>query len=367
MSQEIKRQALLSVANLVRPALARGDYLPALQHIRFDGKFATSFNDISAIAVRCDLDVKRCLPGELLIRALQSFNADSVAITQSDKEVKLSSGRSNLKVPTLDVEAFPLQWPKEDSSEIELTPEIVKGISRCLMNVGNDPTHPECMGVTLDQEDGRAVLFSTDNFSLSRYTTADKIKLPGSSPVILPTFFCEQLVSLCRVYAEEDLTLFVHAGALVAEFGSKARIFTRTLVDKEPLDFPAMIGQQLKGVKNLKKELVAIPDAFDAALNRALLVLEQEADKYTTFSMAEAGFSMSSKSAMGEADDVLRTDDGPSFDSPEEVFIDPSFVMRGAKTAALLGFLKGSFVMADKEAQFVHLVAYCEAPDKKKK
>lgn len=356
---DIKREALLKTLSLVRPALSTGDHLPALRHIRFDGKYATAYNDISAISVRVDLDIKRCLPGEMLIQALRSFNAESVALLQSEKEVKLSSGRANMKLPTLDSDVFPLKWPQDESQDIELEPAIIKGIERCLMAVGNDPTHPETLGVTLDASNGKATLYSTDAFSISRYETGVKIKLPGDAPVILPTFFCEQLVSLGRHFGDEEITLSVFNGAITAEFGSKARLFNRTLVDKDPLDFPGMFKKELKGDP---AEMELIPDNFDAALSRALLVLQQEADKITAFALDGKTVKMTSTSSLGEAEDDLRFDGEPaSSQAPDAVHLDPGLVARGAKACARLGFTKGSLALADKDGHFVHIVAYCSS------
>jgi DNA polymerase III sliding clamp (beta) subunit (PCNA family) len=343
----------------VRPALSKQNYIPALQHVSFAKGYATAYNDISAISVRLESDIDRCIQGELLIRALQSFGAETVMFQQKDEEVVVSSGRSKLKLPTLPNAGFPLQWPEEgDVVEVKLSAAIIRGIERCLMSVGNDPTHPEQMGVTLDSVDGYARLFSTDNFTISSYETDTKLKLPADAPVILPTFFCEQLSALASAYKEEKIVLYVHGGALVAEFGTSARLLTKTLVEREPADFPAMLKKHLK-VGNLKKELVSIPAAFDAALQRALLVLESEADKVTSVTLNKEDFRLSSSSSMGEADDKLPFEGDMDFGAPEEIHIDPTLVARASKACGLMGFLPKGLVLADSEAQFVHLVAYC--------
>ena len=160
--------------------LATQAYIPALTHIQFDGEYATTYNDISAISVRAKVDVEACLPGDLLIRALNSFGAENIAFQQGPKDDSLviSSGRSKLKLPVLPLSAFPYEAPDtKKASEIVLDHSILKGIERCLLSVGNDPTHPAQMGVTLDADDkGNAVLFSTDNFTISRYQTKSKIE-----------------------------------------------------------------------------------------------------------------------------------------------------------------------------------------------
>lgn len=359
----INRSDLLKALSLIRPALATGNYIPALQHVRFDGRYATSYNDISAITVRLETEIERCVPGETLIRALGSFNAESVAFAEGkDGALSISSGRSKVKLPTLDLEAFPLEWPDGDGKEIELDASMLKGIKRCLMSVGSDPTHPECMGVTLDTVDGKATLFSTDNFTISRYSTKSKLKLPGDAPVILPTFMCEQLASLAEAFPDEEAVLVIRPDALMVEFGDKAKLFSKTLVEREPLDFPAMLKKNLKvDGPDLKEKLMLspIPDAFDSALQRSLLVLSAETDKIMTIVFGDEKMSLSSSSSMGDADDKMPLSGDASNLAPEEVHIDPALVARGAKHCGLLGFMAKSLVLADSEAQFVHLVAYC--------
>ena len=356
------REALVKIAALVRPALATQAYIPALTHIRFGGEFASAYNDISAIMVKAAIDVQCCLPGELLIKALNSFGAESIAIqeTAKDNAVVLSSGRSKLKIPTLPFDAFPLNLPDtKKASEIVLDASILKGIERCLMSVGNDPTHPAQMGVTLDADDkGNAILYSTDNFTISRYQAKSKIELPGDSPVILPTFFCQQLVTLSKAFPEEEVVLVMVPGALLVEFGKMAKLFNKTLVDLEPLDFPRIFDKHCK-VSSLKDRLGKIPDSWDSAFNRAMLVLSGEVDKVTKITVGEETIKLHSTSTMGDSDDSM-SHDIEHLDAPAEPFyIDPSLVLRASKACGLMTFNEKALALADAETQFIHLIAYC--------
>jgi len=356
----INRESLLKIAGLVRPALATQNYIPALTHIKFDGKYATAYNDVSAISVRAELEIKRCLPGELLIRSLGSFGAESVLLQENvkDSSVLLSSGRSKLKLPTLDLTGFPFQLDDNGGDEVALDHAILKGIERCLMSVGNDPTHPAQMGVTLDIDDkGLAVLYSTDNFSISRYQTKSKIKLPGDVPVIMPTFFCEQLIALSKAFSEEEMTLVLQNGALLVEFGKAALLFSKTLVDLSPLDYPRIVSKNCN-LDGLKKQLSTIPDSFDAALQRALLVLSGEVDKATKVTVSDDGLKLNSTSPMGDSDDSMKFDPGTDIDEP--FYFDPALIARASKVCGLIGFMQKVTVMADPDLQFVHLVAHCK-------
>jgi hypothetical protein len=358
------RAALLATLALVRPALATQAYLPALTHIRFAEGWATAYNDVSAIMVRADLGFDCCIPGDRLIRALGSFSGEQVMVQQgADGAVVVSSGRAKVKLPTLKDQDFPFELPGDDAPEVGLENQILKGITRCLISVGKDDKHPAQLGVTLDADDrGCAVLFSTDSTTISRYQTKAKVKLPADSPVILPTFFCEQLVGLSKAFPEEHITLVLLPGALLVEFGKKARLFTKTLVDLEPLDFPRVIARHCK-LAGLKEDLSAIPDAFEAALGRSLLVLGDEVAKATRITCGDGVLRLHSTCGMGDADDSLPYElTGVEPTTP--FYIDPALLARASKVCALVGFLERVVVLADEQADFVHLIAHSAPPAK---
>jgi DNA polymerase III sliding clamp (beta) subunit (PCNA family) len=361
----ISREALARAASLVRPALSSQNYIPSLTHVRFQDGWATAYNDITAIGVKSPLEeLDACLPGELMIKALSGFGASEVAIQENRKEasVVISSGRSKLKLHTLPSKDFPFEWPEGDSVEVELNEEILKGIERCLISVGSDPTHPAQMGVTLESDDaGQALLFSTDNFTISRFhakSKGSKIKLPGGSPVILPTFFCEQLVLLSKTFADDDVTLHLFPGAIMAVIGDKAQLFTKSPVDLEPIDFSKMVSKYFK-VDSVVKMHQRIPDGFEAALGRALLVLSSSADKVTKFEVTDSYVKLSTSSDLGDSKDSLKfeCDEG----SEDPFHVDPSLVSRASKVCSNVTFLDRVLLLSNDDASFVHMISHCSA------
>ncbi len=354
------REALIKVTSLVKPALSTQSYIPALKHIRFADGWATTYNDVAGIAVRCDIEVERCLPGETLIRALASFGAENLMVQEGkDSSVVLVSGRSKLKLPTMELKDFPFELPDEDAAEIVIDANIMKGIERCLLSVGNDPTHPATMGVTLDIDDnGHAVLYSTDNTTVSRYQTKTKIKLPADAPVIMPTFFCEQLVALTRAFADKEVEMQLLDGALLVFWGTSAKLFTKTVNDLVPLDFPRLMSKYCK-MESLKKQLSIIPDSFDAALGRALLVLSGEVDKSTKITVTDGFLKLSSTSSMGDSDDSMKFETNADDSIGDSFFVDPSLILRASKVCGLVGFMPKVVIMSDPDVTFVHLVAHC--------
>lgn len=353
------REALLRLSTILRPALSTQSFIPALSHIHFKAGSAVAYNDVTAIEVKAEFEGLQdcCVPGELLIKALGSFKSEEVRVDELDGgSLLLTAGRSKMKVPFLEGSAFPYKPPTTKPHVVELSAAVLEGVRRCLFAVGTDPTHPAHMGVTLDTLDGCAVLYSTDNFTLSRYNTSYKIKLPADSPIILPTFFCEQLLALAKNWPEEEVDLEIYPGAIQAVIGKKAKVLTKTLVDLEPLDFGKIIDKYLAG-GDVRKALNTIPDSFDAAWNRALLVLSGEADKATKVTATKDGFTMLSTSAVGESEDSLEFE-GDFPKACEKFHVDPTMVVRAAKTCGQLAFYPRVVVLATDDANFIHLIAH---------
>lgn len=352
---QANRESLLKVASLVRPALSNQSYIPALSHIRFAAGFATAYNDVLAIGVKYDTEIDACVPGELFIKALGSFNTENVVLQDLDGTALLvTAGRSKLKLPVLPAKDFPFKEPTGRPDVVELTDDILAAIKRCLISVGSDPTRPEQMGVTLQVEDGKAVTYSTDNFTISRCTTKSKISLPGDAPIILPLEFCEQLLSMSNVYPDEEADLLVYPGGLFAKFGKKAWVMTKTVVDLEPLDFEAALGKAAN-LKRLGDEMQKMPTTMDSAWNRAMLVLSGVADPATKVTVNKESVDLLSRSDTGEAEDTLMLEGLEEMD----FYVDPSLVVRGLKHAACIAFYKRALVLASADGAFVHVIAHC--------
>lgn len=357
---EHNRAALIKLVNLIKPALSATPYIPALTHICFDGKYATAYNDITAIRAKAPFDVKVCLPGLLFASVLSSFSGEDVMLQEIDGNTMLvSSGRSKLKMPLLPVSAFPLEMPNTaDGVEIELSHDVIKGIERCLFSVGSDTGHPEQMGVTLDvEDDGSAVLYSTDNYTISRYLTKDKIKLPGGTPIILPTFFCHQVIAMSKTYGGAAW-LTVLPSSLLMDFGNEddnGIVFTKMVVDLEAMDFKRIFDRDVGDVAKLKKSMQSIPDTWDAALGRAMLVLNQEVVKTTKVTPEGSGKAkLSTSTQVGDAEDKINL----NVDTDDAVLIDPALVMRGSKACTSVRITPKMTVLTNDDCSFTHLVAH---------
>lgn len=366
---QTNREVLLKIVALVQPALSNQNYIPALSHILFSadrGRVAVAYNDVAAILVACpDLaDLELCIPGELLAKSLSSLSGENVKLDADSKtgNLLLSCGRSKLKLPTLPEKDFPLSLPTGKADKIDVTDDMLNGLRMCLQAVGNDPTHPEQMGVTLDTVDGKAVLYSTDNVTISAYYTTSKLTLPGDSPLILPTFFCEQLLRLAKAFDREDIELRLRGHAVLATFGEQATLMSKVLVDVDAMDYPTVIAKYVDR-QDVEDGAFQVPVSMDSAFSRALLVLANEADKATKVEADADGLLLVSTSTTGEAEDTVVLDDDQQVPKKQrmEFHVDPSLVVRGLKSAECVFLAKRALVLATDDGSYLHLIAHCAA------
>ena len=350
---QINRVELLKKLVMAKPAVSTQSYIPILSHFMFDGDSITAYNDINAITVLCDTGIQGCLPAELLIKTLNSMTSDTVSLVQNDNHVLVSAGRSKIKLPMLPVEDFPYYQKKSDKvvSSFKMNNTMLKGMQKCLIGVGTDTSHPAQMGVTLDPmySKTQAAFYSTDNVTLSRFTFYTDMDLSIGMNVIMPTFFCNQLLSLAN--GSEDIEVEIYAGSLLAIFADGTLLFTKIIPDLEAMDFPTVISRYLDadGGKTFD-----IPDVFDKAIERALLVQASESFKITNATVANRKLLLESVSKFGEARDEM------SYNGEDVKFkIEPSRVKRISQITSKMALLPNVMLLTDEHQDFIHLIAHC--------
>lgn len=360
----LNREQLLKAVNLVKPALSTQMYIQALTHVAFEKGLVAAYNDVTAIAVKCPFEFETCLPGDLLIKLLNNLQSDEITVSEVDNNLLFAGGRSKLKIPTLEIDSFPFTMPDEDDLENEFTisRNMIEGFEKCLISVGTDASHPALMGITLESG---GTIYSTNNHSLSRFYSDDEhIKLPADIPVILPTFFCQQLISMSKHFIEAKINLSFFKGSVLAHFVNPdkelvASVFSKMLVDIEPMDFDRIIKKYC-GDETIKRFATVIPDSFDSSIDRALLILNNEQFKTTKISIDDGKLSMHSKSAMGVAEDSMRFK-GKCEQDLDYFLIDPSMVSKATRICNKLAALENVLVLTNEDESFVHVIAHVTA------
>lgn len=357
MSSNLNREGLLKTLNLVRPALSNQSYVPILTHFCFDGVWVMGYNDVQAIAVRTAAGIEASVPGELFVKLLGSLSAEQISLSESDSHIVITGGRSRLKLPTLPVSDFVFDFPKGKSlGSFKVSDDVVRGIEKCSTSIGTDPTHPSQMGITLDPTGERCALYSTDNHAISRYFVDITPDLPGDAPVILPTFFCTQMAQLAKAFPNEEIEVEIYSGAMVAHIGDQAKLFTKLVLDIEPMDFEKIISKHASSAK-IDKRSMTIPDNFYKAFKRADLIVGSDADPKTNVSVEGKKMNLSSVTSHGEVKDIITLDgeaaDGLDFN------INPARVLTALPVGSKFAPLDSVLVVTDDKGKFLHMIAHC--------
>lgn len=280
----MKSSTLLDVLNKASSALSAQDFIPILSHFCFDGEAVTAYNDIQAIKIKLPEEIKAEIrggvPGQLLLRTLASYGDSKITVDQPSKNMlEIRCGRSLGKFAVLGEEMFLFSTDDldlEDAVEIPLTSEFSSAIQKCLVSVGNDPTHPFQLGVTFEYSKKGITLYSTDNVSISRYVIP-KSTASKKGSVIVPESFCNVLLSFLKSYKTEDAVLKIGEGFAYVTIDDEVELFTKLVHDNHPIDFASVIEHWTAGLDFDNKQ--ETPPDFQSVVDRSLIFHSKIVDK----------------------------------------------------------------------------------------
>lgn len=349
---------------MAKPALGKGTFVPVLNHFCFDGENVCAYDDSIAISVPLSTPFSCAIPGDLMLKLLSTMVADDMDMEVVENAVRVTCGRSTMKLPMLPEAAFLFKSKAVNRAlgSVPVSSALIDGLTKCLLAVGNDPTHPAQMGITLraDSTGGThrdVCLYSTDNVTMSEYvldeTHTDESFLPDGG-VIMPTEFCRQLIALhANTTASEETRLMVNEGSVSVSFPG-AFLFGKLIVVEKPLDFPSVFERMMP---NAKSKRALVPSAWDSAFTRAAAVVNP-AHPITTVTCEDGVITVESSSPIGETVDTLELGEGETF-SCKPFTIDPLHVIRASKVCSQLEFQPKALVMQDPDARFTHLISHC--------
>lgn len=356
---KLDRKDFLGALKQVDSARSSQDFIPILTHFCFDGKNLTAFNDKIAIQTKFATEFKGGLPGTVS-KLVGSYSTESIELNPiqgKDSELEFKSGKNKLKLPLLPTSQFLYTPPNlENSHQIKITPQFKGAVESCMVSVGTDPTHPEQLGCFLEY--GKKVtVYSTDNQSISRATTDCTCEDEGN--VLLPTEFCQELISLMGSFKGSEFSLYIGEGFVVVE-GGGVHISSKVLdrAGTRILDFDRIVDSIMKKLDAPQP----IPDDMLPITERSLILLERSIDKCCTVDIKGNSIQFTTETPDGESRDwsELATEVGKDM-----VFkVDPRLLKRALEKCTEISFHIRTVVMQD--ANFLHLLSHFESVETKK-
>lgn len=350
METRIPRADLVAALSVVRPAVGRGLFVPVLSHYCLAGDRVIGYDDEIAISVEAPVGVECAVPADLLNKLVGSMSAEDVVLVHTGAELRVSSGRSNVKIPALPKESF--VYKGVDAGwrllfELPITSEFLEGLQMCLVSVGSDPTHAAQMGITWEGD----TFYSTDNVTMSRFVIKDLLEVP-STPIILPTAFCRELLALV---GKADLKkhsplLRLYDHAVVVHVGTWADLFSKIDTNEAPLDFAEVFSKHLGGPAG---KPCSIPTQWEAAFSRAAAVVDQKRP-VACVDVDDDVLSILTSSTVGEVRDALGVRGARN---AEQFYVDPQHVLRVSKQVKTFDCRPSALVLYS--GNYTHLIAHC--------
>jgi len=239
----MNRVDLLAAMKCASGALALRDYAPAFASFFFDGERVCAYGDEIAITTRCKFPVQGGIIGKVMLAWVGACGGDEVESECADGEATLRCGRSKITLPLLPSEQLIYEAPQAEAGICFDAPfDLLTAIKRCGSYVGDDPTHPWRMGLTLSYKDGAFNLYSTTDAVLV-HARADNED--DESDSAYETILPERFVSLLLQHAQTNSLAAIRFGLGWAEatFDDDVVIFTKTGSESKPSAYEDIMGQ----------------------------------------------------------------------------------------------------------------------------
>lgn len=291
----MKTADLMFALNAAKTSLVGVDFIPILSHFCFTGDTVYAYDDVSAVIVSFETGIKGAVKGDTLLGILGTCG-EEVELSQKGLTLTVKTDTGNIDLPMLSEKDFLFKFPEDESDwETPLDDTLKEALSLCSVTVGRDPRRPEFIGITFmhDTSSG-AVLYSTDNISLSRYTVGKPKNI--SVRVVLPKPAVQQALDLAKLTKETPL-LGMSATTAIFSFNTTPPIFViARLMEYKGTDFESIIDQHTSGYHGFE-----VPVDLERIIDRACVVLNKSAEKNTTLVVDGNMLSINTETALGKA------------------------------------------------------------------
>lgn len=220
------RVSFLESLKRVTPALGRGDLLPALAHLWFDGRDVSAFDDNISISAPCETPFEGGIDGVMLTRFTERAFGDEVEVKIDKQAAVFNATRSDVKFAILDLEHRQFEMPSRNKKAVlQLNKKhLHTQLKFCMQSLGHDVQSPEWCGVTMEVIGDELHVFSGYSQVLARAVIPMETKPTKFKRIILHEKFCQQILA----YPKADLEVS-DSHALLCDAETGVTVFGRSI------------------------------------------------------------------------------------------------------------------------------------------
>lgn len=251
-SHDAKQMELLRALKFVSGAVAKSNYLPALQHVAIGGGYVVGFNGTVALCAPIVLDLAACPRADVFAKAIAACT-EPAQLHVTDQGLAVQSGPLRVIVPCTK-DTFPRVFP--EGFEAPRMTELLPALKALEPLVSTDTSKQWCNGVLLRGSSA----YATNNVILCEYWLGATLPVDINLP--LPA-----VRELIRI-GEEPTRVQVAERSATFHFEDGRWMRTALYPTAWPQSLTALLAHT---------EATSLPDGFFAALEQLAPFAESDA------------------------------------------------------------------------------------------
>jgi hypothetical protein len=357
-------QDLIGRLEQVEPAVAINGLIPIMTCFWLTGDQLVAFNGNIALAVPFATDFRGAVPGKLLrLLKVASLDRDLQPLAKNHTHLLINDAHTRMKLGMLPPKFLHVMPARQRNSNgnASAMAALIAAIEHCLISVGTDTSRSEHLGITLEPENDRVMLYATDEATISR-ACVQRDGLAVAERAIIPAAFCQQML---RLYADLGPA---HKGDVNFEVSSRhvsgqreryalftagdVALYGRLLETRTPLAFPAHVRAYLP--PGYQSQLIEIPARLRTTLDLHR-VFDRDQRSLTTLTVRSGELHLWSKLKSDEIETTLALPGHADI----AVRVDAQMLQRAPHCNAMVITSRG-IVMS--KGDWLYLVACSEPP-----
>ncbi len=246
MKIRCERDALVEALSIAgRAVSSRGASLAVLSGIQLvasENSLRLTGTDLD-LSIQIDIpvttsDIGTCvIPARLITDIVKSLAPGAVTIESDEQEARVSSGKSQFAVRTLDADEYPRVTATEDFHATLPGGQLADALRQVVRAASSDDARPVLTGVLLSAHDAGLRLVATDSYRLAIRDLADAKVLQTDQSVLIPSKALGELARLLN--SSEDVNVRLDEQEITFSIG-EIRLTSRLIEGQFP-DYRSLV------------------------------------------------------------------------------------------------------------------------------
>lgn len=196
-----------------------------------------------------------------ILDIIKKMPEDKVFLESNDNDLTVSSGKTKLKMPFMNVEEYPELPNVSSNAQINIKSEILKNLLKSVVYaVAKDDVRPILQGVLFEIKDNKLNLVALDGYRLAKRTIS--IDYKDNIACVIPGKTLMEVIKLLSL--DKEVLISIEGSHIL--FDIEGTIVTSKLLEGNFVNYEALLQQESKTKVTVDK------DNLQELLDRTLLV-----------------------------------------------------------------------------------------------